>query len=247
MFEIIPAIDLRGGKCVRLTQGDYNQETVYGDDPVAVARQWQAHGAPRIHVVDLDGAVAGAPTQLDVIQQIADATSVPIELGGGIRTPETVEQALAAGVTDVILGTSVIRNPSFLEWCLKEFAEHVIVGLDARDGRVAVRGWLDVTDVSVYELATRLTDMGARRVIFTDIAQDGMLDGPNTESLARMIAATNAEVIASGGVSTTEQILAVQRAGAAGVIVGKALYVGAISLPHAIESLTEIREQQHAQ
>jgi phosphoribosylformimino-5-aminoimidazole carboxamide ribotide isomerase len=246
MFELIPAIDLRGGKCVRLTQGDYNQETVYGEDPVEVARQWQAQGAPRIHVVDLDGAVAGVPTQLDVVHKIVDATSIPIELGGGIRTPETVEQVLATGVTDVILGTSVIQNPGFLEWCLKELAEHVIVGLDARDGRVAVRGWLDVTDVSVYELAGRLTGMGARRVIFTDIAQDGMLDGPNIKSLSTMMSSTTMEVIASGGVSTVEQILAVKEAGAAGAIVGKALYVGSIRLPGALAALNAL-EEQHAQ
>lgn len=231
MFEIIPAIDLRDGKCVRLTQGDYAQTTVYGDDPAATALRWQSLGAPRIHVVDLDGAAAGHPTQLEVVRAIASRVTVPVQLGGGLRSIESVTAAFAAGVSDVILGTAAIENPSFLDECLAMYPGRVIVGLDARNGQVAVRGWLEQTTITVLDLTRTLEVRGADRIVFTDIARDGMLEGPNLSSLREVVESTPLRVIASGGVSTVEQVLDVQSLGAAGAIIGKALYVGTFDLP----------------
>jgi phosphoribosylformimino-5-aminoimidazole carboxamide ribotide isomerase len=238
VFEVIPAIDLQGGRCVRLVQGDFDQATIYGDDPPGMARRWEAAGASRIHVVDLDGAKAGGPRQLDVVAEIVKAVGVPVQLGGGMRTIADVEAALAAGVDRVIVGTKAIEEPDFVDAALRMFGPRVGVGIDARDGRVAVRGWVDVSDVDALDLARDMARRGVRTIVYTDIARDGMLSGPNLEAMRRMAEAVpELGVIASGGVGAPGDILALATTGTVGVIVGKALYAGTVDLAEAIDTL----------
>jgi len=230
-MEIIPAIDIRGGRCVRLLQGDYGRETVYGDDPVAMAQKWEAQGATRIHVVDLDGARDGVPANLDVIRRLAAAVKVPVQLGGGLRAPEAIEASLDAGVQRCILGTAAARNPSWAEEMFAIFADAVILGIDARDGKVAVSGWQETSDLSAVAFARYMVEAGCMRIIFTDIARDGMLTGPNLEQLAELTAAVEIPVIASGGVKAAEDVTALLTIpGIEGVITGKALYEGTTTL-----------------
>jgi phosphoribosylformimino-5-aminoimidazole carboxamide ribotide isomerase len=237
-FTIYPAIDIRGGQCVRLVQGDYDQETVYGEDPVSVARQWEEQGADWIHVVDLDGAKAGEPTNAELIIRIAGAVKSPIQVGGGIRNLADVSRYLEAGVARVILGTAALEDPAFVRDALSQFGgERIAIGIDARDGYVATRGWLDTSEVKAEELAVTLAEAGARTFIFTDIARDGMLQGPNVESIVRLAKVSGQSVIASGGVSQVgdlEQLHKYVGDGVSGAIVGKALYTDRIALPDAI-------------
>ena len=238
MFEVIPAIDLRDGRCVRLAQGDFDRMTVFGDDPVGVARRWQSAGAQRIHVVDLDGAREGRPRQLEVAGVIAGAVDVPVQLGGGLRTNADVEAALDAGVDRVVLGTAALEDEDFLASSLARFDERIAVGIDARDGRVAVRGWLDVSATDALAFAQAVAGHGTRTIIYTDIARDGMLGGPNTAAVERMVRAVpGVEVIASGGVGALDDLLALRRTGARGAIVGKALYTGAVDLTTAVAAM----------
>ncbi|HEY8418403.1 MAG TPA: imidazole glycerol phosphate synthase subunit HisF [Limnochordales bacterium] len=233
---IIPAIDLRGGRCVRLVQGDPSRETVYADDPVAVARRFAAAGARRLHVVDLDGAFEGLPRNLSVALDIARAVDIPVQLGGGIRTMAAIEAVLSAGVAYVILGTAAIEQPELVEEACRRFPGRVLVGIDARDGRVAVRGWAEGTGRDAVELAREMGRRGVRQIIFTDIARDGTLQGPNLDALQR-VAAAGPQVIASGGVSSLadlEALAALEERGVVGVIIGKALYTGAIDLAQAL-------------
>lgn len=235
MFEVIPAIDLRGGQCVRLVQGDFDRATVYGDDPPGMARRWAAAGATRVHVVDLDGSKAGQPLQLDVVGAIVQAVALPVQLGGGLRRLADIEAAFAAGVSRVILGTAALEDPAFLDAALARYAERVAVGIDARDGRVAVRGWLDVSDVAALDLAARVAERGARTIVYTDIGRDGMLTGPNLEAMHQMAEAVpDVDVIASGGVGKLDDVLALLDTGVRGVIVGKAIYTGDLDLGEAI-------------
>jgi phosphoribosylformimino-5-aminoimidazole carboxamide ribotide isomerase len=233
-FEILPAIDLRAGRCVRLLQGDYARETVFSDDPVAMARRWAGAGAQRLHVVDLDGARSGRPENLTVIRQIAAAVPLPVQLGGGIRDREAVLAALDAGVERVILGTTLITGePTLIDRLLAEFGDRIVVGVDARDGRVAIQGWTETTDRDAVELARELEARGARRLVYTDISSDGMLAGPNVEGVRRMAEALSIPVIAAGGVSSAEDVrrlAAMEPVGLEGVIIGKALYTGAVRL-----------------
>jgi phosphoribosylformimino-5-aminoimidazole carboxamide ribotide isomerase len=234
-FEVIPAIDLRGGRCVRLFQGDYHQETVFADDPVAVACRWEAEGAGRIHLVDLDGAREGRPVQLAVVGRIAAAVRVPVQLGGGLRDAAAVESALAAGVERAIVGTAALEVAA-AGALLAEFGERLAVGLDARGGRVAVRGWREDSGREVVELARELVAVGARRFIFTDIERDGTLRGPSLDATRALAAATGVPVTASGGIGSLADLRAVaalSRWGVDGVIVGRALYTGAVRLADA--------------
>ena len=236
MFEVIPAIDLKGGQAVRLVQGDFDRATAFGDDPPAVARRWAEAGAARLHVVDLDGSKAGAPAQLDVVRAIVQAVEIPVQLGGGLRSLEHVEAAFDAGVERVILGTAAVEDPAFLDAALARFGERIVGGIDARDGKVAVRGWVDTSEKDALELARDLAGRGVRTIVYTDIRRDGMLEGANVEGIARMIEAVpGVAVIASGGVSDLGDLVALAEAGAAGAIVGKALYTGALDLELAIE------------
>lgn len=223
---IIPAIDLRGGRCVRLTQGDFSRETTYGEVPSEIARHWRDLGAVWLHVVDLDGARAGQPRQLELVKRIADL-GVPVELGGGLRTADDVAAAFAAGVTRVVVGTAAIENPALLARLVDEHGpERVVLGVDARGGRVAVRGWETVVDRSALSVVEQARDAGVTRVIYTDIERDGTLTSPNFAE-TRVIAACGVSVIASGGVSRREDVerLAVIP-GVEAAIVGRALYTG---------------------
>jgi phosphoribosylformimino-5-aminoimidazole carboxamide ribotide isomerase len=237
-FEILPAIDLRGGRCVRLLQGDYARETVFSDDPGAMGRRWVAAGARRLHVVDLDGARSGRPENLSIVREIATAVPVPVQLGGGIRNREAILEALAAGIERVILGTALLTaDPAAVDALLEEFEERIVVGVDAREGRVAVHGWTETTGRDAVELARELEARGARRLIYTDITSDGTLTGPNQEGIRRMVEALTIPVIAAGGISSPEDVrrlAELEPLGLEGVIIGKALYTGAVRLEELI-------------
>jgi phosphoribosylformimino-5-aminoimidazole carboxamide ribotide isomerase len=234
-MEIIPAIDLRNGRCVRLFQGDYKQETVFNDDPLKVALQWQSIGAQRIHIVDLDGAAAGQSVNFKIIQTIAGTVKVPIQLGGGLRTLETIEKALQAGVQRVILGTIAVENPDLVESACRKYAGAIILSIDARDGLVATRGWLKSTELKAVDLAKEMAARGVQRFIYTDIKRDGTLSGPNYNALSELMAALKLPVIAAGGVSSLENLLALKKIGVEGAIIGQALYTGHIDLKKALE------------
>ena len=235
-MEILPAIDLRGGKCVRLLQGDYAQETVFGDDPVAMARHWESLGATRLHVVDLEGAKAGHPCQLDTIAAIARGVFIPVEMGGGIRTVALAQRALDIGVERVILGSAALDRAVAVEFAAA-LRGRVVGGIDARDGLVAVRGWLDTTKVKAVDLARELVALGIEWIVYTDIGSDGMLQGANLAAMREMVEAVpGAKVIASGGVTTVEDLRALRAAGAAAAIVGMALYTGKLDLKDALEA-----------
>ena len=232
---IFPAIDLRGGKCVRLIQGDFDKETVYSDDPQATALKWQSFGAKFLHVVDLDGARKGSPQNLDAIKKILDAVKIPIEVGGGIRTLDDMEKVLSLGVRRVILGSVAVENISLVREAAQKFGDKIVVGIDARDGFVAVHGWEKSSMVKVGELAKKIVAAGVKTIIYTDISKDGMLSGVNAESFAELAKESGAEIIASGGVKSIEDIRALKAKKIAGVIVGKAIYTGALDLKSAIE------------
>ncbi|MBR7025756.1 MAG: 1-(5-phosphoribosyl)-5-[Selenomonadaceae bacterium] len=232
---IFPAIDLRGGKCVRLIQGDFDKETVYSDDPQATALKWQALGAKFLHVVDLDGARKGSPQNLDAIKKILDAVEIPIEVGGGIRTLDDAEKVLLLGVRRVILGSVAVENISLVEEAVKNFGDKIVVGIDARNGFVAVHGWEKSSAVKVEELAKKIVAAGVKTIIYTDISKDGMLSGVNAEAFAELQKISGAQIIASGGVKNLEDIRALKAAKISGVIVGKAIYTGALDLKSAIE------------
>ncbi|MBI3910369.1 MAG: 1-(5-phosphoribosyl)-5-[(5-phosphoribosylamino)methylideneamino]imidazole-4-carboxamide isomerase [Armatimonadetes bacterium] len=239
-FEVIPAIDLRGGRCVRLRQGDYARETVYGDDPVAMARRWEAEGARWLHLVDLDGARAGQPAQLETVRRVAAAVRIPIQLGGGLRDTDAVRAALDAGAERAIVGTTAAEDPERAGRLFQEFGDRLILGLDAREGRVAVRGWEAASDWDAVILAQAMTAAGARRIIYTDICRDGMLVGPAVESTRRLAEAVPVPVIASGGVSALEDIRRLAELaplGVEGVIVGRALYTGQVHLAEALKEI----------
>lgn len=239
-FVIYPAIDIRGGKCVRLIQGDYNQETVYNEDPVAVARDWEAQGGQWIHLVDLDGAKAGHPVNDELIGRIAKTVNVPVQVGGGLRRAEDVERLLGLGVSRVILGTAAIEDRAFVSRVLNKYGDAIAIGIDARNGLVATRGWLETSEVKAEDLAVQLAGEGAQTFIFTDISRDGMMGGPNVEAILSLAKVSGRTVIASGGVSKPEDLerLAVHADdGVGGAIVGKALYTGSIRLADAVRKL----------
>lgn len=234
----MPAVDVKGGRCVRLLQGRADAETVFGDDPVAMARQWQAAGAPRLHVVDLDGAFTGRPMQTEIVRQIIAALTIPVEVGGGLRTPVDIEAVLEAGAQWAIVGTRAALDPAFLDQVCRRFEERIIVGIDACDGRVAVDGWTRVLELDAAALARDAAAAGAAAVIYTDIARDGTEGGPNVWSTGAVARAAGLPVFASGGVGSLEdiqQLLAVP--GLAGVIVGRALYSGALDLRRALAAI----------
>ncbi|MBR6889069.1 MAG: 1-(5-phosphoribosyl)-5-[Selenomonadaceae bacterium] len=232
---IFPAIDLRGGKCVRLIQGDFDKETVYSDDPQATALKWQSLGAKFLHVVDLDGARAGSPQNLDAIKKILDAVKIPIEVGGGIRTLDDAEKLLNLGVRRVILGSVAVENISLVEAAVKNFGDKIVVGIDARGGFVAVHGWEKSSAVKADELAKNIVAAGVKTIIYTDISKDGMLSGVDPKIFSELAKSSGAEIIASGGVKSIEDIRALKAAKIAGVIVGKAIYTGALDLKSAID------------
>ncbi|MFP3389083.1 1-(5-phosphoribosyl)-5-[(5-phosphoribosylamino)methylideneamino]imidazole-4-carboxamide isomerase [Brevibacillus sp. SIMBA_040] len=241
-FIIYPAIDIRGGKCVRLFQGDYAQETVYADSPLEMAKRWVEQGAAWVHLVDLDGAKEGKPANAELIKEIARSISVPVQVGGGIRTEEQIADYLEAGVARVIVGTAAIEDEPFTQRILQAYGDKIAIGLDCRNGLVATRGWLTTTDVQATELAKRLVSYGAETFIYTDIARDGTLTGPNVEEISALALATGKSVIASGGVSNLDDLLVLSAhyaEGVSGAIVGKALYTDAFTLVEALVRMEE--------
>ena len=237
-FIIYPAIDMRGGKCVRLLQGDYNKETVYGDSPFEMAKTFDDQGASWIHMVDLDGAKAGKLVNHQHVIDAATKLAAKIQIGGGIRTEADVEFYLTKGVDRVILGSAAISNPEFVKKMLATYGEKIAIGIDAKDGYVSTEGWLNTSNVKATELGKELADAGAEVFIFTDIATDGMLSGPNVEAIVEMAKATKKQVIASGGVSSLkdlETLSEYEQDGVAGAIVGKALYTNQFSLTEALK------------
>jgi phosphoribosylformimino-5-aminoimidazole carboxamide ribotide isomerase len=231
---ILPAIDLRGGRCVRLRQGDYNQETVFGDDPAGMARRWVEQGATFLHLVDLDGAREGHPVNGPSVQQIVRAAGVPCQLGGGLRSEDHIAQALDWGVARVVLGTRALQDPAWCEAVCRRFAGKVALGIDARNGMVATEGWLKTSALSALDLGRRCADWPLAALIYTDISRDGMLEGPNVEATAQLARAVPLPVIASGGVTTVEDVARLARHRLAGCIIGRALYEGRIDLAQAV-------------
>lgn len=237
-IEIIPAIDILGGRCVRLLQGDYAQETVYSPDPVGTAMRWQSLGAPRLHVVDLDGAADGESVNFELIREIANSALIPVEVGGGIRSMDTVRKLLTAGVDRVILGTAAVENPELVREICARYADSVAVSIDARNGKVATRGWVNSTEVDALELARSMKKLGVKRFIYTDISRDGTLSEPNFAAIRDLISAINMPVIASGGVSSLSHLRLLKDIGVEGAIVGKAIYTGDLNLKRAFEELS---------
>jgi len=235
MFEIVPAVDLKAGRCVRLRQGRADAETVFSDDPVAMARRWQDAGARRLHVVDLDGAFAGRPEQTALVAAMIQAVSIPVEVGGGLREIAHVEAVLAAGARWAIVGTRAALDPAFLGEVCERFRDRVIIGVDASDGRVAVDGWTRILDLDAIALARDAAAAGAAGIIYTDIARDGTQTGPNLWSTGAVAQAAGIPVLASGGVGSLDDIRQLATvAGLAGVVVGRALYSGAVDLAAAV-------------
>ena len=231
---LYPAIDIRGGRCVRLIEGDFGRETAYDSDPAAAARRWAAAGAEWLHVVDLDGAVAGAPINRDTVKAIRAAVEAPMQLGGGLRRLTDLEDAFAAGIDRVILGTGALRDPELVSSAVARWHGRIAVALDARNGRLATDGWIDQSEALAVEVAQRLAEAHVEHFIFTDISRDGTLTGPNLASLGELVAAVDADVIASGGISSLADIEAAGAAGARGAIVGRALYDRRVDLAEAI-------------
>jgi phosphoribosylformimino-5-aminoimidazole carboxamide ribotide isomerase len=237
MMQVIPAIDLRGGRCVRLRRGDFDQETVFGDDPAAMALRWQTDGAERIHLVDLDGAKAGRPVNVEAVKQIVERVGVPCQLGGGLRDQATIAAWLASGLDRVVVGTQALRDPDWFARMAELFPGRLLLGLDARDGRVATAGWIDVSSIQALTFARQFESLPIAGIIYTDIERDGMLGGPNLESIAALAGSVKTPVIASGGIGELSDLDRLAALPVAGCIVGRALYEGRFSLSQAIRQV----------
>ncbi|ERT04573.1 1-(5-phosphoribosyl)-5-[(5-phosphoribosylamino)methylideneamino]imidazole-4-carboxamide isomerase [Lyngbya aestuarii BL J] len=239
-MDVIPAIDLLEGRCVRLYQGDYDQAQTFNDDPVAVAQQWEDQGATWLHLVDLDGAKTGQPTNHKIIEAIVNAVNIPVQVGGGLRSRDTVATLLNLGVNRAILGTVAVENPQLVAELCQEFPKQIVVGIDARDGKVATRGWLETSEVLATELADQMAQLGASAIIYTDIHRDGTLQGPNKAALREVASEVAIPVIASGGISSVTDLLSLlslEPLGVTGAIVGRALYTGDVDLKEAIQAV----------
>ncbi|MBA7470684.1 1-(5-phosphoribosyl)-5-[(5-phosphoribosylamino)methylideneamino] imidazole-4-carboxamide isomerase [subsurface metagenome] len=236
-MEVIPAIDLKGGKCVRLYQGDYRQETVFSEEPIDIARRWQSLGARRLHIVDLDGAAKGELCHVSLIEEIARAVPIPLQLGGGLRRIEAIAQALELGVACAILGTAAIEDHALIQEACNRFGNRIIVSIDARDGYVATHGWQERTEVMAIELVQRMASIGVERFIYTDIARDGTLTEPNFDAVAELVAKTSLPIIAAGGIASLEHLKKLFRIGVEGAIVGRAIYTGDIDLKQALDNI----------
>lgn len=236
-MRIYPAIDIRGGKCVRLLKGDFEKETTFSDAPEEMAKKWEAMGAEYLHLVDLDGALAGMSKNLDTVKKILTAVDIPCELGGGIRSMENIKEVLDTGVERVILGSVAVKNPALVKEACAKYGERIVVGIDAKDGMVAVDGWGVSSDVKVTELAKKMKAVGVKTIIYTDISRDGTLEGVNVEATARLAKESGVKIVASGGVRSETDIRALlphEREGIEGVIVGKSIYMGTLDLAAAL-------------
>lgn len=238
-MRIYPAIDIKDGKCVRLLRGNFDDMTVYGDDPVETAKKWESQGGEYIHVVDLDGAVKGHGANADIISRICSAVSVPVQTGGGIRTMEDIEAKLACGIARVIIGTKAVSDADFVREAVNRYGDRIVIGIDAKDGMAAVEGWEKTSDIPAVELGRKMAEIGVKTIVYTDIATDGTLAGPNTAAMREMadtVRALGTDVIASGGIGSIEHIVSLVPTGVEGVIVGRALYTGAADLAEAIKA-----------
>jgi phosphoribosylformimino-5-aminoimidazole carboxamide ribotide isomerase len=233
-MELIPAVDIKEGRCVRLYQGDYRRETIYSENPVEVALEWKKQGAQRLHVIDLDGAASGKPLNITVIQEIVRRIDLPVQVGGGIRDEATVAMLLDTGVARVILGTAAVENAGLVKSLCEKYGKAIIVGIDARDGLVATNGWVRATEIKALELSLQMVDLGVRRIIYTDIKRDGTLTGPGFESIAKMVGGLNVPVIAAGGISNMDHLKKLKEIGVEGAILGRAIYTGDINLKEAL-------------
>jgi phosphoribosylformimino-5-aminoimidazole carboxamide ribotide isomerase len=243
-MEVIPSIDIKDGKCVRLYQGNYNRETIFSDDPLDVAFKWQSLGAPRVHIVDLDGAATGEIKNLGIIKDIARAMLIPVQVGGGIRHVETVDLLLKAGVQRAILGTLAVEQPALISEACRRYGDSIIVAIDARDGLVATRGWVKNSGQKALALAKAMAQLGVKRFVYTDIARDGTLTEPNLPAITEMVESAGAPVIAAGGISSITHLKIIAKIGAEGAIVGKALYTGDVKLKQAISEIAEATEKK---
>ena len=240
-MQVIPSIDIRGGRCVRLYQGDYDRETVFSDDPLQMARRWQDEGGERLHVVDLDGAATGEPANLPIVGNILEALSIPVQVGGGIRSVDAVRSLIEAGADRVVLGTAAVRDPDMVqEICRDLGAERVIVAADARDGKVAVEGWREGTSVQASDLVADMEKLGVIRFLYTDISRDGAMTQPNFQAYRELVASTRGAVIASGGVSSIDHLRELAEIGVEGAILGSALYRGTLELSEAVEAMAAL-------
>ncbi len=245
-MEVIPAIDLLDGKCVRLYQGDYERSEIFNDNPVTVARSWAEQGATRLHVVDLDGAKEGKTSNLASIEAIVAAISIPVQVGGGLRDRASIARLLDLGVQRCIVGTVAVKQPELVQELCQEFPEQIVVGIDARQGKVATKGWIETSEVLATDLAQRMAVAGAAAIIYTDIHRDGTMSGPNIDALRELATAIEIPVIASGGVSSLTDLLsllALEPLGVTGVIVGKAIYTGDVKLTEAVQAVGNGRFQ----
>jgi phosphoribosylformimino-5-aminoimidazole carboxamide ribotide isomerase len=233
-MKIYPAIDVKDGRCVRLVQGKFNDVTVYSDDPIDMALKWESLGAEYLHVVDLDGARVGEPVNTSVISEMAVKLGIPVQLGGGIRSIEMIEILLCKGIQRVILGTSAVNDQELVKMAVKTFDNNLVIGIDAKDGFVAIEGWAKTSSFTAIGFAKKMEELGAKTIIYTDIDTDGMLSGPNLKAMEEMVKAVNIEIIASGGVSSIDDVKNLKEVGVSGAIIGKALYTGNIDLAEAI-------------
>ncbi len=236
-MEIIPAIDIKDGRCVRLYQGDFRQVTVYDDDPVAVAQRWVSEGAQRLHLVDLDGARIGMPIHTDIIHAIVQSAGVPVQLGGGLRNIEAIERALELGVQRVIVGTAAVRDPDLIAYLVQRFGDAIAVAIDARNGMATTAGWTETAAISAVDLLERMATLGVRRIIYTDISRDGTLSEPNVAATGALVRPGGPAIIASGGISAIDHLRRLAAVGVEGAIVGRALYTGDLSLREAFAAL----------
>lgn len=233
-MRIYPAIDIKDGQCVRLLRGSFDNVTVYGDDPAEMAKKWQAEGGEFIHVVDLDGALKGHGVNAEAIKKICESVSVPVQTGGGIRTMEDIEAKLACGINRVIIGTKAVSDSEFVRRAVEKYGDKIVIGIDAKDGMVAIEGWEKTSEWKAVDFAKKMEEIGVKTIVYTDIATDGTLQGPNVQAMKEMAESVDVDIIASGGVGSIEHIKALLPTGVEGVIVGRALYTNSVDLKEAI-------------
>lgn len=236
-MRIYPAIDIKDGKCVRLFKGQFSDVTVYGDSPAEMAKKWEAQGGEYIHVVDLDGALKGHGVNADIIKNICSSVNVPVQTGGGIRTMEDIEAKLSCGISRVIIGTKAVSDSEFVKRAIDKYGEKIVIGIDAKDGMVAIEGWEKTSNFTAIEFAEKMVSIGVKTIVYTDIATDGTLAGPNVSAMSEMVKAVNADIIASGGIGSLEHIKSLMPTGIEGVIVGKALYTEKVNLTEAVKAV----------
>lgn len=236
-MTLYPAIDIKDGKCVRLLKGSFSDVTIYGNDPVSMAKKWESSGGKFIHVVDLDGALKGHGVNADIIKRICSEVNIPVQTGGGIRSMEDIEAKLSCGINRVIIGTKAVSDSNFIKRAVDKYKEKIVIGIDAKDSMVAIEGWEQLSEFKAVDFARRMADIGVSTIVYTDIATDGTLSGPNTAAMREMSCAVPCDIIASGGIGSIDHIESLKDTGVEGVIIGRALYTGAVNLKEALERI----------